>query len=112
MSGIVLVVEPTDGNNIRALGVFLGGIVNGYSTCPIKTYKPAKQAFWSIRYLHEITWKNRKLDYSELPNLVLSDVIGDYFANGTLKCQSFGYLRHKRVENLGYHDCPKLQDYE
>ena len=33
----------------------------------------------------EIVWNSRRLDYSELPNILFRDVKGEYFAKGTEK---------------------------
>ena len=50
------------------------------------------------------------LDYSELPNILPSDVKGGYFAKGTEKSKILGSWLGKEVENLGDHGSPEVQD--
>ena len=79
MSCIVLDIELTDINFINELGVFFDSKVRGYSFCPSKRYKPTKQAVWCTRELHGNMWNSGRLDYSELPIILPSDVKGECF---------------------------------
>ena len=55
-------------------------------------------------------WNSGRLNYSELPDILPSDVNGEYFAVGTEKGKVLGSLMGKEVENLEDHGCPKVQD--
>ena len=107
---IVLDIELTDINVFKELGIFIDGKVQGYTFCPPKDYKPTRQAIWCTRYLHGIVWNSGRLDYSELPNILPSEVKGDYFAKRIEKCNTLGSLMGKEVENLDDHGCPEVQD--
>ena len=50
-----------------------------------------------------MVWNNGRLDYSELPNNLPSDVKGEYFPKETEKFKSLGSLMGKEVENLESH---------
>ena len=110
MSCNVLDIELADKNVNKELGVFIDGKVQGYSFRPPKKYKPTKQAFWWTRNMHGIVWNRRRLDYSELSNILPRDVTGEYFEKGTEKCKILGNLLDRDVENLEDHGCPKVQD--
>ena len=90
--------------------VFFDGKVQGHSFLPPKKYKPTKQAFWCTRNLHGIVWNSRRLDYSELSNILPRAVKGEYFAKGTEKCEVIGNVMEREVENLEDHGCPNDQD--
>ena len=66
------------------------GNVQGYSFRPPKKYKPRKLAAWCRRNLHGIVRNSGSLDHSALPNILSSDVKGEYDAKGTEKCQIIG----------------------
>ena len=51
-----------------------------------------------------------RLHYSELPNILPSDVKGENFGKGTKRCKILGNLLDKEVEKLDDHGCPKVQD--
>ena len=108
MSGIVLDIELADKNVIEELGVFIGGNVQVYSFRPPEKYKPTKEAVWCTRNLHGIVCSSGRLNYSELPNNVPSDVKGEHFAKETERCKILGSLMGKEVENLKDHGCPKI----
>ena len=80
MSSIVLIFELTDIKFIMKLGMFIDGNVQGYSFRLSKKYKPTKQAVCCTRNLHGFVWNIGRLDYSELHNILLSDVKVEYFA--------------------------------
>ena len=98
MSCIVPDNEPRDINVNREREVFLDGKVQGHSACPLNKCKTTKQAVWCTRKLHGIVWNSRHLDYTELPNILPSDVGGGNFAESTEKCKILGSL----VGKLGY----------
>ena len=80
MSCIILDIELADMNVFKELGDLIDGNVQGYSFCPPKQCKPPKQAVWCTSNSHGIVRNIGRLDYSELPNILPSDVKGDYFA--------------------------------
>ena len=110
MSCSVIQIELADINVIKELGVFIDGIVQGYSCRPPKKYKPTKQAVWCTRNLLGIVWNSGRLDYSELPNVSPSDEMGEYFAKVTEKRKILRSLMGKEGENLVDHGSPKVQD--
>ena len=59
--------------------------------------------------MHIIVWNSGRLNYSELPNFLLSDVNGEYFAKKVEKGKILGSLLDKVVENLEDHGCPKFK---
>ena len=73
MSCIILDLELVDKNVIKVLGVFVDGRVQRYSFRPPKKYNPTKQSFWCTRNIDRIVWNSRRLDYSELPNILPRD---------------------------------------
>ena len=75
-----------------------------------KKYKPTKQTFWCTKNLHGSVWNSETLDYSELSNIILRAVKGEYFAKGTEKSKILGNLLNKEMENLEDHGCIKVQD--
>ena len=107
MSCIVIDIGLANINVIKKLGVFVDGIVQGYSFCPPRKYKPTKQAVWCTKNLHGSVWNSGPSSYSELPNIFPSK---EYFAEGIEKCKTFGNFLGKEVENLEDHDCRKVQD--
>ena len=62
MSMILLDSELNEENNIKELGLYNDGSLQGLSFCPPKTFKPNKQTTWNTRHLHGIAWSNGKLD--------------------------------------------------
>ena len=66
MSCIVLDKELTDRNTNKELGLFIDGSVQGFSFCPLKTFKPNKQTTWNTSHLHGIAWSSGKLEYEKL----------------------------------------------
>ena len=107
MSCIVLEIKMADKKAIKELGAFIDGKVQGYSFRPPKQYK---QAFWCTRNLHGIVWNSRRLDYSELSNILPRAVKGEYFAKGTESGKNLGNLLDKEVEKLEDHGCSKIHD--
>ena len=103
---IVLDIELTDINFINELEVFFDSKVRGYSFCPSEKYKPTKQAVWCTSKLHGIVCNSGRLDNSELPIILPSDVKGEYFAKETEKCKTFGTLMGEELEKLDDYGCP------
>ena len=73
-------MEVADRNAIKQLGVFIEWNVQGNSFRTPKKYKRPRQAVWFTRNLHGFFWNSGRLDYSELPNFLLRDVMAEYFA--------------------------------
>ena len=48
------------------------------------------------------------LDYSEFPNILATDLKGEYFARGTENASFFLNFLDKEVEDLDDHGCPKI----
>ena len=94
----------------QGVGSFFDGKVWGYWFRSPKKPKPTNQAVWCKRILNGIVWNSGRLDYSELPNFVPSDVKGEYFAKRTEKYKILGCFLAKDVDNLANHGCPKVQD--
>ena len=103
-------IELADIIVIKELGVLIVVKVQGYSFCPPKMYKPTKQAFWCTRHLARLVWNSKCLEYSEHPDIFPRDVKGECSAKWTEKCNIFGSLVGKDLENLGDHGCPKSRD--
>ena len=82
---------------------------SGFFISPSKKYKPAKQAGCCTRNLQKIVWNSGCLDYSELPNIILSNADGEYFGKRAEKCKIPGRSIGMKVENLEDHSCPKVQ---
>ena len=110
MSCIILDFGLASINVIKELGGFINGNVQGYSFRSPKKCQPTKQAVWCTRNLHQIVWISGRLKYNELPNILPSNVKGDFFAKGTERYKILGTLMGKEVENLENHSCPKVQD--
>ena len=75
-----------------------------------KKHKRTKQAFWCTRNLQGNAWKNRCLDYRELPNIFSGDVKGYYFEERTETRKNLGNFLGKEVENMNDHRCLKIRD--
>ena len=90
---IVLDFEFADINLIKEMGVFTYGIVQGSSLRLPRKYKPVKQAVWCTKYLHGIVWNSERLNYSELPNILPTDVRGEHFAKRTEKWKNAIFLK-------------------
>ena len=112
MSCIVLDIELTDKNVIKALGLFIDGSLQGISFCTPKTFTPNKLTTWNTRHLHGIAWSSGKLDYEKL-FAVLYDIKlsnAEVFAKGLEKCRLLTSLPGQNVENSDDYGCPKFQD--
>ena len=46
---VVLDIECLEGKTVKELGIFLGGIVLGYSFLPPKDYKPTLKRKWKTK---------------------------------------------------------------
>ena len=57
-----------------------------------------------------IVWNSRRLDYSELSNILPRAVNGEYFARRLEKCKILRNLLEKELENSEDHGCPEVQD--
>ena len=66
MTCIVLDIELAEKNIKKELGVFIDSSVQGFSFCPLKSFKPNKQTTWNTSHLHGITWSSGKLGYDKL----------------------------------------------
>ena len=55
-------------------------------------------------------WNKWRLNYSEFPNIVPSDVKGINFAEGKEPGKNLTSLLSKELESLDDHGCPKVQD--
>ena len=104
---IVLDIELADKNLIEELGHFIIGNVQRYSFRPPRKYKPTKQAVWCTKEVHRYTWNCGPVNYSELPNIIPSDLRGDCYAE---ERKILGKLMGKEAENLEDHGCPKDKD--
>ena len=82
-SCIVIHLQLTDISVIKESGVFVDGKLHGYSIRPPQKCKPTKQAVWCTRNFHRLVLNGGCLDYSELPNVLPSDVKGGFFAKRT-----------------------------
>ena len=107
---IILVIELAGIIVFKELGVFFDGNVQGYSFGSPGKYKPTKQAVWCTKNLHGTVWNSGSLNYNELPNILPSDVKGEYFVERLEKKKTLGSLTGKELENLEDHGCPKVQD--
>ena len=77
MSWFFLDIEFADINVNKELGVLNAGIVQGYSFCPPKQYKPTKQSALCTRIFNGILWNSGRWDYGELPNILSRCEKGD-----------------------------------
>ena len=110
ISCIVLDIELADISDNRNLAVCLELIVQGYSFRLPNKKKPTKQAVWCTKHFHRNVWNKGPLAYSELHNILPSDVKGEYFAQRTEKCRILGSLVGNEMENLNNHGCTEVQD--
>ena len=113
MFSIVLDLELTDKNIIKELGLYIDGSVQGFSFCPLKTFKPNKQTTWNTSHLHGHAWSNVKLVYEKLFVAVFDDIKvmnAEVFAKRLEKCRLLTNLHGQNVENLDDYACPKIQD--
>ena len=112
MSLIVLVIELTEKNVIKELGLFIDGSVQRCSFCPPKTNKPNKQTTWNINHLHGIAWSSGKLEYEKLIAVFYDIKVmnAEVLAKGFEKCRLLTRLLGQKLENLDDHGCPKFQD--
>ena len=81
MSFIVLDIGPADIIFFEELGILTFDKVQAYSFRPPKKNKPTKQAAWCTKNLHRNVLNSGRLSYSELPNIIPSDVEDEKFAN-------------------------------
>ena len=107
MSCIVLDIDLADKNIIKELGVFIDGSVQGFSFCPLKTFKPNKQTTWNTNHLHGIAFSSGKLDYGKLLAVFYDIKImnAEVFAKGFEKCKVFTTFLGQNVENLDDYGC-------
>ena len=73
-----------------------------------KSTKPQSQQLHGN--LHGIVWNSGHLDYSEIPNILTSDVKGEFFAKRIENCKILGSLMDKNVKNMDDHSCSKFQE--
>ena len=112
MSLIVLDIELTEKNIVKELGLFIDGSLQGFSFCPLKTFKPNKQTSWNTKHLHGIAWSSGKLDYEKLFAVFYDIKVmnAEVFAKGLEKCRLLTNLLGQIVENLDDYGCSKIQD--
>ena len=112
MAGIVLDIELTEKNIIKEPGLFVDGSVQGFSFCPLKTFKPNEQTSWNTKHLHGIARISGKLDYEKLFAVFYDIEVmnAKVFAKGLEKCRLLTSLLGQNVENLDDHGCPKIKD--
>ena len=89
MSFIVLDIELTEKNIINELGLFNNGCLQGFSFCPLKTYKPNKQTTWNTSHLHGSAWSSGELDYDKLFAVFydIEVINAEVFPKGFEKCR-------------------------
>ena len=89
MSLIVLVIELTEKNIIKQLGIYTDDSLQGFSFFPPKTFKPNKQTTWNTSYLHGIAWSSGELDYEKLFAIFYDIKVmnAEVFAKGLEKCR-------------------------
>ena len=99
-------------NIITELGLFIHGSLQGFSSCPRKTFKPEKQTTWNTSQLHGIAWSSGKLDYERLFAVFYDTKVmnAEVFAKGLEKCGLLTTLVGQKVEILDDYGCPKIQD--
>ena len=108
MSRIVLDNELAEKNVFKQWGVFIDGKFQVYPFSPPKIYKPTKQTFWCTRNLHGIVCNSGRLDYSQLPNVLPSDLKAESFAKRTEKCELLAVQWVKRWKTWKILAIPKL----
>ena len=111
MSLIVLIIELTEKNIIKELGLFIDGSLQGFSFCPPKTFKPNKQTTRNTSHLHGIAWSRGNLDYEKLFAVFYDRKVmnAEVFAKGLEKCRLLTNLLGQNVEKLDDYGCPKIQ---
>ena len=110
MSCVVLEIELADINAIDELGVFIDGKVQGYSFRPPTNANPQSKQLGVQKTCTKLCGTVDVWIFSELPNILPSDVEGENFAKGTEKCMILGILVGKEIENLEDHGCDKDRD--
>ena len=65
--------------------------LQAYPFRPPKKYKPTKQEIWCTKNLHGSMWKRGCLDYTELTNILLRDVKGEYSARDQKKAKFLAF---------------------
>ena len=112
MSCIVLDIELPEKNIIKELGLYINGSVQGFSICPLKSFKPNKQTTWNTSHLHGIAWSSGKLDYEKLFAVFydIKSMNAEVFAKGLEKCRLLTNVLGRNVKNLDDYGCPKIQD--
>ena len=112
MSLIVLDIQLTEKNIIEELGFFIDGSLQGFSFCPLKTFKPNKQTTRNKSHLHGIAWSSGKLDYDKLCAVFYDIKVmnAEVFAKWAGKCRLLIRLLGQNVENRDDYGCPKKQD--
>ena len=99
-------------NIIKELGFFIDGSLQGFSSCPLKTFEPKKQTTWNTSQLHGIARSSGELDYERLFAVFYDIKVmnAEVFAKGLEKCGLLTTLVGKNVEILDDYGCPKIQD--
>ena len=92
------------------MGVVFDGKAQGYSFRPPKRYKATNQSLCSKKELQGIVWNSGRLYNTEVANIFIRDVKGEYFAKMTQNIKVLGDLVGKELENLDDHGIPKIGD--
>ena len=66
-----------------------------------KSDKPTKKTVLCTKNLHILVWNSGHLDYSELPNILATNLRREYFAKGIEKFKFLGSLVGKDFRKLG-----------
>ena len=104
---IALIIELTEKDTIKELGLYIDGSLKGFSVCPPKTFKPNKQTTWNTSHLLGIAWGIGKLDYDKFSDVFYDIKLmnAEVFAKGLKKCRLLTRLLGQNVENLDDYGC-------
>ena len=91
MTLVVFDIECLEGTVVKELGIFMDGIVLGYTFLPPNDYKPTFQAKSNTKSLHGKNWNNGKVDYSDLRTIIHQHCspTTEYFAKGLENVKSY-----------------------
>ena len=108
---IVLVIELTEKNIIKKLGLFIDGSLQAFSFCLPKTFKPNKQTTWNTSHLHGIAWSSGKQEYEKLfaVSYDIKAMNAEVFARGFEKCRLLTRFLGQNVKNFDAYGCPKFK---
>ena len=97
---------------MKELGIDKNGQTVGYSFLPPKKFEATSQSAWCTKHLHGINWNIGREKYSELEKILkkLKAPETEFFAKGFEKCKLLSEILEKKVTNLDYYACPKVQN--